>query len=865
MQLVEREGFLALLASEFRQLARGEGRSVFLSGEAGMGKTSLVKTFCEEHSADCKIYKGFCDALFSPRLLAPLYDVILQVEPNLLNNDPGIEHRAELFSGFFRELKSQKGKVIILFEDIHWADEATLDFIKFFARRISQLPCLLILTYRDDEIYAGHSLRNLIGQLARDSFTRIRLTPLSRKAVDAMATEKGYSGEDVYTISGGNPFYVNEILSSYSPGVPDNIRDSVIAVYNRQEERTKEIWEILSVVPDRFEIKYLEKMAPFYAAAIDRCLETRILLMEDGYIFFKHELFRRTIEAFLSPLKRVSLNKKILELFLENFEQNKEIERIIHHAKNAHLGDLVVQYAPIGALKAATLGAHIEASKLYFAAIEYYKGKERNLLIELYELYAYECYLTNQIKEAIVYTEKAMALLTEKDEKEKIGNCMRFLSRLSWLDGNRKNAERFSEQAIEVLDRQPSSPAKAMAYSNMSQLKMLSDQSAECIRWGEKAITMAVEISDEATLSHALNNVGTMLMLAPASGQKGIGLLQQSLEIALKNSFHDHAARAYTNMGSIAVKIKNFPLAKKILDEGIQYCEERDLDSWRSNTLSLKANLNLDTGDWNKAYGIAESLLKNENPVPPFAIDAYVVTATIKMRRGDHDPLPLLRKAETMAFGTREMQRIIPTLVALLEYEWLKGEMFIKTEDLERTVAMFERSINHIENSEFAYWLYKARKQKLPLKDLYEGYDVSDITRALKAATLWGKLGSPYQQALCLFEGTETDKRQSIRIIHELGANAVSEKLKLEMRMAGIRKIPRGIRETTRANPYFLTSRELDVLKFLKEGMHNKEIASELYISARTVDHHISSLFFKLNVNSRIRAVDEAVRLGIIK
>ena len=155
-----------------------------------------------------------------------------------------MKNASELFAAFFRELSNQKEKILIVFEDIHWADEATLDFIKFFARRISQLPCLFILTYRDDESPFLSSMRNILGQLPPDGFTRLHLTPLSREAVTNMAADKGYNGEDVYTISGGNPFYVNEILASYSPGVPDNIKDAILAVYDRQDEGTKNAWQI---------------------------------------------------------------------------------------------------------------------------------------------------------------------------------------------------------------------------------------------------------------------------------------------------------------------------------------------------------------------------------------------------------------------------------------------------------------------------------------------------------------------------------------------------------------------------------------------------------------------------------------------
>ncbi len=222
MELIERAGFLALLQTKFENVSGGEGHSIFVSGEAGIGKTSLIKAFCKELKNRCNIYQGTCDALFTPRPLAPLYDILFQLRNGLPENNSDIPDRTALFTSFFQELSNQKEISLIVFEDIHWADEATLDFIKFLARRITQLRCLFILTYRDNEIHSGHPLRNVLGQLNPDSFTRIQLLPLSRGAVEKMAEEKGYNGEDVYSISGGNPFYVNEILASYSPGVPDN-------------------------------------------------------------------------------------------------------------------------------------------------------------------------------------------------------------------------------------------------------------------------------------------------------------------------------------------------------------------------------------------------------------------------------------------------------------------------------------------------------------------------------------------------------------------------------------------------------------------------------------------------------------------
>jgi predicted ATPase/DNA-binding CsgD family transcriptional regulator len=865
MELIERDSFLSLMRTEFEKVSENEGHSILVSGEAGIGKTSLVKAFCKSLQKQYKIYQGTCDALFTPRPLGPILDIIWQMQGmDGWANTLSISDRSALFSQFYHELANQQESTIIVIEDIHWADEATLDFIKFFARRINRLHCLFILTYRDDEIHTHHPFRTVLGQLSPDSFTRLQLTHLSRQAVEKMSIERGYNGEDVYSISGGNPFYVNEILANYSIGVPDNIRDSVLSSFNRLDEKTKQIWEILSVLPTGLEIKFLEKMEPAYATAIHNCLDLKILIPKNGLITFKHELYRRTIENSLSPLTRMSLNKRILDMFRENFEKNVEIERIIHHAKNANENEIVVEYAPLAARQAAAVGAHIEASKLYLTAIEYYHGNDKDILLQFYESYAYECYLTNQIAEAIIYASKALNLSKEKNDIERTGNCMRFLSRLWWYHGNGKKAETYASQAIQLLADQPSSSAKAMALSNMSQLKMLSYEFDECISWGEKAIAMAKELADEEILCHALNNVGTTLARVDLSRQKGTDLLKQSLEIALKKSLDEHAGRAYVNLASNAVKMKDYAFAKKVLTEGIQYCEERDIDAYTTYLLAFKARLSLEIENWNEAYRIAEDLIKKEDQPPVVKIEALVVVATVKMRRGD-DALPLLLEAKEKAFETMEPQRIIPAIIALLEYEWITGKSLIEKTDLDYAITSLEFKGFIYEKSEFSFWLLKARKQKLPIEGFYEGYNTNNAKLALKASGLWKQLGCLYKQALTLFEGNDDNKREAIEIIDKLGAEAICEKMKFEMRASGIKKIPRGTRKSTKSNPANLTGRELDVLQLLKDDLQNKEIAAKLFISPKTVDHHISAIFFKLDVNSRTKAVQEAIRLAIIK
>ena len=442
---------------------------------------------------------------------------------------------------------------------------------------------------------------------------------------------------------------------------------------------------------------------------------------------------------------------------------------------------------------------------------------------------------------------------------------MRFLSRLWWYEANHKQSESFAIQAIELLESQPSSRAKAMAFSNMSQFRMLSGITEEALFWGEKAMQIAKELGNKNAISHALNNIGTVYMWIPSSKEKGIALLEESLVIAMKNGYHEHAARAYTNLGNCGMDIKDYALTAKMVEQGIQYCEERNLYGLTSCLISCKARLNLEKGDWLTAENIADRLFKNGNLPPIARIELLVMLAKIKMRRGEDGALALLLEAKPRAFGILELEYMIPVMAALLEYEWITGNNVVDEKAVQLTITMVGKMGNMYKNSEFAYWLTRSGRREIHLKDHYPGYQMQNKKQAGQAATLWEKLGCPYEQALALYEGTEKDKKDAVSLVHALGALAIYEKWKQEMKASGIKSIPRGLRKSTQSNPALLTGRELDVLHLLKEGLQNKEIADRLFISPKTVDHHISSTLFKLEVNTRVKAVQEAEKLGILK
>jgi ATP/maltotriose-dependent transcriptional regulator MalT len=567
----------------------------------------------------------------------------------------------------------------------------------------------------------------------------------------------------------------------------------------------------------------------------------------------------------LSPFKRIKLNKRILELYLSSFEEKGEIEKIIHYAKNSNENALVTKYAPAAAMRAAEVGAHLQASKLYLTAIQHGEENDPDKLVELYEAYAYECYLTNQVKEAIIYQGKALSIWKTKNKKEKIGKSLSFLSRLWWVDGNTKEAEKFATEAIEILALLPSSIAKGMAYSNMSQLKMYADDISECLQWGNRAIETAYELADPGILAHAMTNIGTVQWNQDNEEDQGRKLLFGSLSIALEHSFEEHAARAQSNIIYKLIQFRDYDAAQKILKEGIAYCEERDLNSSRNYKYYLKARIHFETGDWKKAENIIQGIMNNPSQPKVTLLGAMTILAKIKTRRGDPDSITILKDARSMAFLTMEHQQVVPIVIACLEYEWLNATTILSDSELEYCLTLVGK-VNSIQlNSELAFWIKKARNKQLSLEYIYEPYQDILTVKYLNAARFWESLNCPFEQAISLMDRTEEDSRKALTIFSQVGALAFVQKVQESMRSAGIKKVPRGVRASTRNNPAKLTNRELEVLSLLYKGAQTKEIASTLYISPKTVDHHITSLFAKLEVTSRTKAVTEALRLQIIK
>ncbi len=862
MDLLERDHYLDQLSVLLCTATTGNGRTVLISGEAGIGKTALVEQFVSQHCNAVRRLWGACEALFTPRPLGPLYDISVQAEGSLSTLMTHDTERPTLFSAFLNELQKSTLPTVVVFEDVHWADEATLDLIKFLGRRIPHLPVLFIVTYRDNELSLDHPLWSVIGDLPSDAVVRLRLAPLSEQAVIYLANQADRSAEQLYAVTGGNPFFVTEVLASDTPGVPLMVRDAVLGRITRLSPAARTLLELTSVVPTRTERWLLETVLGPAIEAMEECITSGILSLDHTTVAFRHELARQAVESTLSPLRQQTLHVQVLQAFITHGEDVTQAAHLVHHALGAHDRTLVTRYAPLAAKHAAAQGAHREAAAHYAIALQVTEQFPLERQAELLEGQAYECYLTSQIEEAVQARQAALRIWRQLDRPEQVGHTLRWLSRLSWFLGRSSETEQYATEAVQLLETLPPDARLAMAYSNRAQLSMLADNTAEAVRWGELAIALAESIEDAETLVHALTTVGTALLTI--QDEQGRAHLERSLQLALERGFEEHVARAYTNLACCAVMNRDYPLAESFLQKGLAYCAERDLDSWGTYMVAWQARARFEQGSWDDAAQEATRVLERYRLPVAAKIPALMILGWVRVRRGDPGSVVLLDEARTLALATGELQRIVPVTAARAEAAWLRGNL---EQCLAEACLGYELALTHKypwKLGELSLWMRRAGSLTSPSGSIAEPFARQIAGDWRGAAALWAQIGCPYEQALALADGDAEAMRKALALFERLGAQPAVAIVRRRLQLMGIGGIPRGPRPSTRTNQAGLTTRQLEVLRLMTEGLSNAEIANRLFTSPKTIEHHVSAVMSKLGVHSRAQAISAAHHLEII-
>src|SRR5215813_8060759 len=762
MELLEREQFFGQLGSIFNEVAAGNGHCVLVSGEAGIGKTSFVERFTEAHGKGAGVLWGACDALFTPRPLGPLYDIAHQIHGNLLTLLEEEAPRTSIFSAFLDHIEQGSSPSLTVIVDVHWADEATLDLLKFLGRRIHRVRSMLIVTYRDDQIGADHPLRLVLGDLPHRSVVRIRLPPLSEVAVDQLAERAGRNPEDLYVVTGGNPFFVTEALATKDPGVPVTVSDAVLSRAARLSPAARAALELVSVVPAKAENWLLNATINPATTTLEECFSAGMLRGDADVVAFRHELARRAIEDSLAEPRRRELHALVLKALLDRAPEAL-LARIVHHAAEAGDGAVVLEFAPLAAKQAAGLNAHRESASHYKTALKYTDTLAPDARARLLEGFSYECFLTGQTDEALNARAQAIQTWTELGNELRRGENLRWMSRITWFLGRRQEAEKYSAEAVAVLEALPPGPELAMAYSNRAQLHMLADEVEQAVFWGTRAIELSKELGATEALVHALNNVGTAQLIA--HDEQGRIKLEESLQLSLAHGFQEHVARAYTNLGSAALRFRDYRLAIRYLDSCIDYTSQHDLDFPMFYMMAWRARALFEQGDWDQAADDAISVLnKFQGMTTVTKLAAMAVLGHIRVRSGDPDADRLLNEARDIAIQTGELQRVAPVASARAELAWLQGNLDQLRDEARSVLGMANVHDEPWITEEFAFWMWRAGAEpELATNVTPYAHQIKGDWRT--AAAAWKTKGCQYEEAMALAEGDEPAQRTALEIL----------------------------------------------------------------------------------------------------
>jgi DNA-binding CsgD family transcriptional regulator len=861
-ELLERSRELSMLGEWLGAVASSShGRLVLVAGEAGVGKTALLRRLREEHHDGPRFLWGGCEALFTPRPLGPLLDIAELTGGDLAEVVATDAKPHDVVGALVRELGSRAPTVLVL-EDLHWADEATLDVLRLLARRIATIPALALASYRDDELDRGHPLRIVLGELGRgEEVSRLKLAPLSSAAVAKLAEPHDLDADELYRTTAGNPFFVTEVLAAGGGKTPPTVRDAVLARMARVSPAARTLLEAVAIAPPQAELWLLDAMAGEAADRLEECLAAGMLNPEPGGVAFRHELARLAVEETLPPNARLALHRKALATLASRSDAAPYVARLAHHAEAAADTEAVLRFAPEAAVRAAAVGAHREAAAQYARALRFAEGLPPEARAELLDHRARECSAIGQFTEAIKVYRQALECHRQVGDVRKEGDSLRALSWSFWVIGRVKEAEDTARRAVAVLERLAPGPELARAYASLSSLSKFACDLEGANVWGTRALELAQSLDDVEAVVQALTYVAAAEFVYGLT--VGREKLERSLEVAQEAGLEERVAEALCCLARGAADARAHALADSYAKAGIEYCSEHDLDGWRPYLIAVRGEAELDQGRWGEAAESAALILADRGQGLA-SVFALVTLGRLRARRGDPGQWEALDEALELAERSGEFARLAPLAAARAEAAWLEGR---PDSVAETTGAMFELAQARGAGwliGELAYWRWRAGVQEDIPPGAAEPYALQIAGEWRRAADLWAELGCPYEAALALAD--DDDDETLLRALEELqrlGARPAAAIVARRLRQRGAHGLPRGPRPGTQQNPANLTARELEILALVAQGLRNADIAEQLFLSERTVAHHVSAILRKLDVRTRGEAGAAAVRLGI--
>ena len=767
--------------------------------------------------------------------------------------------REDLFRALLRQVSAPGALYVLVVEDVHWADEASIDLLRFLRRRLWDAPVLLIATYRNDGLAAGDPLRIALGDLATQRSTRrVDLAPLSADAVRILAGGTGLDPAELYRLTGGNPFYVTEVVRAGLGAVPSSARDAVLARAARLGGGAREVLDVAALIGARVELDLLTSVTASPPRVLDELLASGLLAEDGGWLRFRHEIARLAVQQAVALHRRADIHARILAA-LGSLGCGDDA-RMAFHAEAAGDGQAVLHHAPRAARRAAELGAHREAAAQFERALRCAADADPDVVAGLYDGLGFELMLVGRLQGAVEVGEQALGLWRQAGNRVREGGTLCNLSYALERLGRSPDSVAVAEAAVAILERLGPGTELAWAYARLASTRMWNSKYRAAIDLAVRAQAIAEPLGALDVLSDALNTQGCSVA---HTGGEWTGYLHRALEVALSAGLDEQAARAFKNLYSVYANQRRFAEAERYFTDGLAYCDEHDLGS---GTVYLRGQRTVAlerAGRWDEAVALSTELLASADLSPLCRADALQALGVILARRGEPGAWEYLDEAAAAADASGEPQWIIPVRLARAEARWLQGEPHRAAQEAERADDV-AAGADGWDRSETAVWLRRTGSSRPPRGELAGPYRLQVAGEWEEASRLWAGLGCPYEAALALHDAAdEAALRQALTIFTGLGAVAAVQLTRHTMRRLGIRSIPAGPRSATRADPLGLTRREREVLGLICAGHSNAEIAAKLFLSHRTVDHHVSAVLAKLGAPTRGAAAAYAAQLGL--
>jgi len=668
--VLEREGELGVLAGLLEGVGSSGGRTVLIRGEAGIGKTTLVREFIDRCSDSAHVLVGACDDLLTARPLAPFRDMARResslVDP--LNNDDWSGVMDTVLDLLSRGLRP----TIMLIEDTQWADEATLDVIKYLGRRIEQTNGLLVLTYRDGDVDFDHPLRRVIGGLPPASVVRTRLGGLSLSAVAAMLGASGRDAGEVVAATDGNPFLVSEMASSDGDVVPLSVQDSVMTRVGKLSPGAQELLRVLSVIPERVSRGEFPQLAGGAEVGLGETERRGLLEVGDEFVAFRHELIRRAVEASLTTSERVALNRTVLD----SLPSDSDPARLVHHARQANDIARLVTLAPKAAAAALAVGSHREARDHFRQLTGHLDRVEPDVKGPILDQWAWEESTLDNYDEAIRLNELAVLHYRGVGDQRAESIALTHAAIYHEYAGQRSRAEQLASQAVDVLGVDPDGTDLARALEVKGYLALMAYDVTATLEFVERTLEAAGPDIDERILIRSLNHRGCALSVL--NYPEGRASLEEARERAEAAGLWMEVSRALGNHADVALEFRDLPTASSYVMAAVasnvchEYPSNGRLEAMHARVLELK-------GEWSEAEDLARDLLDYGHMAQIVAVPVWGV---IEAREGRTIAQTTLTQGWEMAVVHGEYQYLAPVAAAVAEHAWISGNTDIPVSDI---------------------------------------------------------------------------------------------------------------------------------------------------------------------------------------